>query len=45
MVPAMPRQKEFDREAALDRALGAFWTKGYAATSVEAPDLAALRRG
>jgi TetR/AcrR family transcriptional repressor of nem operon len=31
----MPRQKEFDREAALDRAMGAFWTKGYAATSVE----------
>jgi TetR/AcrR family transcriptional regulator, transcriptional repressor for nem operon len=35
MVRAMPRQKEFDREAALDRAMGAFWTKGYAATSVE----------
>lgn len=31
----MPRQKEFDREAALDRAMSAFWTKGYAATSVE----------
>jgi TetR/AcrR family transcriptional repressor of nem operon len=31
----MPRHKEFDREAALDRAMGAFWTKGYAATSVE----------
>jgi TetR/AcrR family transcriptional repressor of nem operon len=31
----MARQKEFDREAALDRAMGAFWTKGYAATSVE----------
>jgi TetR/AcrR family transcriptional repressor of nem operon len=31
----MPRQKEFDREAALDRAMGAFWTKGYAATSVD----------
>ena len=31
----MPRQKEFDQEAALDRAMSAFWTKGYAATSVE----------
>ncbi len=31
----MPRQKEFGREAALDRAMSAFWTKGYAATSVE----------
>lgn len=31
----MPRQKEFDREAALDRAMSAFWSKGYAATSVE----------
>jgi TetR/AcrR family transcriptional repressor of nem operon len=31
----MPRQREFDREVALDRAMDAFWTKGYAATSVE----------
>ncbi len=31
----MPRQKEFDRDVALDRAMGAFWAKGYAATSVE----------
>ena len=31
----MPRQREFDPEAALDRAMGAFWTKGYAATSIE----------
>jgi TetR/AcrR family transcriptional repressor of nem operon len=31
----MPRQKEFDREGALDRAMSAFWTKGYAATSIE----------
>lgn len=31
----MPRPKEFDRESALDRAMGAFWTKGYTATSVE----------
>ena len=31
----MARQKAFDRETALDRAMGAFWTKGYTATSVE----------
>src|SRR5260370_8363930 len=31
----MPRPKEFDREDALDRAMGVFWSKGYAATSVE----------
>ncbi len=31
----MSRPKEFDREAALDRAMGAFWTNGYAATSIE----------
>ncbi len=31
----MPRQKEFDREAALDGAMAAFWTKGYTATSIE----------
>jgi TetR/AcrR family transcriptional repressor of nem operon len=31
----MARQKEFDREEALDRAMSAFWTKGYSATSVE----------
>jgi hypothetical protein len=31
----MARQKEFDREAALDRAMAAFWSKGYAATSIE----------
>jgi len=31
----MPRPKEFDREVVLDRAMGAFWSKGYAATSVE----------
>jgi TetR/AcrR family transcriptional repressor of nem operon len=38
----MPRPKEFDRDSALDRAMGAFWTKGYAATSVE--DLVAHMR-
>lgn len=31
----MPRPREFDREVVLDRAMGAFWSKGYAATSVE----------
>jgi len=31
----MARQREFDREAALDRAMTAFWSKGYAATSIE----------
>ena len=35
MVAAMARQKEFDREEALDRAMAAFWSKGYAATSIE----------
>lgn len=31
----MPRPREFDRDAALDRAMGAFWTQGYAGTSME----------
>jgi TetR/AcrR family transcriptional repressor of nem operon len=31
----MARQKGFDEAAALDRAMAAFWSKGYAATSVE----------
>jgi TetR/AcrR family transcriptional repressor of nem operon len=31
----MPRPKEFDREHVLDRAMGVFWSKGYAATSIE----------
>jgi TetR/AcrR family transcriptional repressor of nem operon len=31
----MARRKEFDREVALDRAMSAFWTRGYGATSVE----------
>jgi len=31
----MARPREFDREAALDRAMGAFWSKGYGATSIE----------
>src|SRR5262245_42472157 len=31
----MARPKEFDVDDALDRALGAFWRKGYAATSVQ----------
>jgi len=29
------RQKEFDRDVALDRAMAAFWSKGYAATSIQ----------
>jgi TetR/AcrR family transcriptional regulator, transcriptional repressor for nem operon len=31
----MARQREFDRETALDRAMAAFWSKGYGATSIE----------
>jgi TetR/AcrR family transcriptional repressor of nem operon len=31
----MARQKEFDRDAALDRGMAAFWSRGYAATSIE----------
>ena len=31
----MARPKEFDRDQVLDRAMGAFWTKGYTGTSVE----------
>ena len=31
----MARPKEFDREQALDRAMAAFWSKGYEATSIE----------
>ena len=31
----MPRQRAFDREAALDGAMAAFWTKGYTSTSIE----------
>ena len=31
----MARPREFDREAVLDRAMTAFWSKGYAATSIE----------
>ena len=30
----MARQREFDREAALERAMHLFWAKGYAGTSV-----------
>lgn len=31
----MARTKEFDRERALERAMQVFWTKGYAATSLD----------
>ncbi|HYB73896.1 MAG TPA: TetR/AcrR family transcriptional regulator [Candidatus Sulfotelmatobacter sp.] len=31
----MPRHKEFDTDAALDRAMETFWAKGYEATSVQ----------
>ena len=31
----MARQKAFDRDVALERAMTAFWSKGYAATSIE----------
>jgi len=31
----MARQKAFDREVALDRGMAAFWSRGYAATSIE----------
>jgi TetR/AcrR family transcriptional regulator, transcriptional repressor for nem operon len=35
MVSAMARQRAFDRDVALDRAMTAFWSKGYSATSIE----------
>jgi TetR/AcrR family transcriptional regulator, transcriptional repressor for nem operon len=31
----MARQREFDRDAVLERAMATFWSKGYAATSIE----------
>jgi TetR/AcrR family transcriptional regulator, transcriptional repressor for nem operon len=31
----MPRPKEFDRDAAVERAMSVFWLKGYSATSTD----------
>ena len=31
----MPRPREFEREVVLDRAMRAFWSRGYAATSIQ----------
>jgi len=31
----MVRPKEFDRDAAVERAMSVFWSKGYAATSTD----------
>ena len=42
----MARQREFDREEVLDRALEAFWARGYEATSIqELVDCMGLQRG
>lgn len=42
----MPRQKEFDREEVLDRAVDVFWECGYEATSVQdLVDAMGIQRG
>lgn len=35
MSSPMPREKQFDRDAALDKAMRTFWARGYEATSVQ----------
>ncbi|WP_072376515.1 TetR/AcrR family transcriptional regulator [Hyphomicrobium sp. NDB2Meth4] len=42
----MPWEKQFDKQAALDKALQAFWTRGYEATSMqELVDCTGVNRG
>ncbi|MBU1212205.1 MAG: TetR/AcrR family transcriptional regulator, partial [Alphaproteobacteria bacterium] len=42
----MPWEKQFDKQAALDKALQAFWSRGYEATSMqELVDCTGVNRG